>query len=165
VERRQEQHRQPPTRHPGENLHGLHHLHHQPHLRLRPRAPPSHTTTHRSCLIPAIPPQHEQNRIWLRACSVRAARPGCGGQQPPSGLLAVSGGWRQPGPADGHGQAVNRLNWRSCTFFLQSAISKRRDHTDPPIGLGPGTRMNVQRRPRCTFILLTSASRGGKTLE
>ena len=54
VERRQEQHRQPPTRHPGENLHGLHHLHHQPHLRLRPRAPPSHTTTHRSCLIPAI---------------------------------------------------------------------------------------------------------------
>ena len=52
--RRQEQHRQPPTRHPGENLHGLHHLHHQPHLRLRPRAPPSHTTTHRSCLIPAI---------------------------------------------------------------------------------------------------------------
>ena len=54
VERRQEQHRQPPTRHPGENLHGLHHLHHQPHLRLRPRAPPNHTTTHRSCLIPAI---------------------------------------------------------------------------------------------------------------
>ena len=54
VGRRQEQHRQPPTRHPGENLHGLHHLHHQPHLRLRPRAPPSHTTTHRSCLIPAI---------------------------------------------------------------------------------------------------------------
>ena len=52
--RRQEQHRQPPTRHPGENLHGLHHLHHQPHLRLRPRAPPNHTTTHRSCLIPAI---------------------------------------------------------------------------------------------------------------
>ena len=52
--RRQEQHRQPPTRHPGENLHGLHHLHHQPHLRLRPRAPTNHTTTHRSCLIPAI---------------------------------------------------------------------------------------------------------------
>ena len=64
VERRQEQHRQPPTRHPGENLHGLHHLHHQPHLRLRPRAPPNHTTTHRSCLIPAINSlKHElQNR-------------------------------------------------------------------------------------------------------
>ena len=41
--RRQEQHRQPPTRHPGENLHGLHHLHHQPHLRLRPRSPAPRT--------------------------------------------------------------------------------------------------------------------------
>ena len=54
VERRQEQYRQPPARHPGEHLRGLHRLHHQPHLRLRLRAPPSHTATHRSCLIPAI---------------------------------------------------------------------------------------------------------------
>ena len=54
VERRQEQCRQPPARHPGEHLRGLHRLHHQPHLRLRLRAPPSHTITHRSCLIPAI---------------------------------------------------------------------------------------------------------------
>ena len=69
------------------------------------------------------------------------------------------------GPAGGHGQAVNQPNWRSCTFFLQSAISKRRDHADPSIGLGPGTRMNVQRRPRCTFILSPDVPRGGKTLE
>ena len=60
VERRQSQHRQPPARHPGEHLRGLHRLHHQPHLRLRLRAPPSHTTTHRSCLIPAIPFQHQR---------------------------------------------------------------------------------------------------------
>ena len=39
-----------PAKHPR----GLHHLHHQPHLRLRLRAPPNHTTTHRPCLIPAI---------------------------------------------------------------------------------------------------------------
>ena len=69
------------------------------------------------------------------------------------------------GSAGDHGQAVSRPGWRSCTFFLQSAISKRRDHADLLGGLGLGTRMNVQRRPRCTFILLTSASRGGKTLE
>ena len=54
VERRQEQCRQPPARHPGEHLRAPHRLHHQPHLRLRLRAPPSRTATHRSCLIPAI---------------------------------------------------------------------------------------------------------------
>ena len=55
VERRQEQYRQPPRARPGEHLRGLHRLHHQPHLRLRLRAPTSHTITHRSCLISAIP--------------------------------------------------------------------------------------------------------------
>ena len=69
------------------------------------------------------------------------------------------------GSAGGHRQAVNRPNWRSCTFFLQSTINKRRDHADPPASLGLGTRMNVQRRPRCTFILSPDASRGGETLE
>ena len=56
LKRRQEQYRQPPHTRPGEHLRSLHRLHHQPHLRLRLRAPPSHTTTHRSCLIPAISP-------------------------------------------------------------------------------------------------------------
>ena len=41
-----------PAKHPR----GLHHLHHQPHLRLRLRAPPNHTTPHRPCLIPTIVP-------------------------------------------------------------------------------------------------------------
>ena len=54
VERRQEQCRQPPARHPGEHLRAPHRLHHQPHLRPRRRAHPSHTAPHRSCLIPAI---------------------------------------------------------------------------------------------------------------
>ena len=71
--RRQEQHRQPPTRRPGENLHGLHHLHHQPHLRLRPRAPPNHTTTHRSCLIPAIRAKALRSAPVLPACATRVA--------------------------------------------------------------------------------------------
>ena len=54
VERRQEQCRRPPARHPGEHLRAPHRLHHQPHLRPRRRAHPSHTAPHRSCLIPAI---------------------------------------------------------------------------------------------------------------
>ena len=51
---RQSQHRQPPRARPGEHLRAPTRLHHQPHLRLRLRAPPNHTTPHRPCLIPAI---------------------------------------------------------------------------------------------------------------
>ena len=54
---------------------------------------------------------------------------------------------------------------RSCTFFLQTAISKRRGHADLPGKPGPGNRMNVQRRPSCTFILSPDAPQGEKTLE
>ena len=63
------------------------------------------------------------------------------------------------------GGARGRASWRSCTFFLQTAISKRRDHADLPGKPGPGNRMNVQRRPSCTFILSPDAPRGGKPLE
>ncbi len=105
----------------------------------------------------------EQNLIVGLFWSCRVS--GCGGWRPGGRPAGGLGRLAPAGPADGYGEAVNRLNWRSCTFFLQTAISKRRDHADLPIGLGLGTGMNVQRRPRCTFILLTSASRGGKTLE
>ena len=54
---------------------------------------------------------------------------------------------------------------RSCTFFLQTAISKRRGHADLPGKPGPGNRMNVQRRPSCTFILSPDTPQGEKTLE
>ena len=53
---------------------------------------------------------------------------------------------------------------RSCTFFLQTAISKRRDHADLPGKPGPGNRMNVQRRPSCTFILSPDAPQGRETV-
>ena len=118
VERRQEQHRQPPTRHPGENLHGLHHLHHQPHLRLRLRAPPNHTTPHRLCLIPAIdrklPDHHDvplpesvsirllrlagPGAIKNRATQERAQRLDRVGLQQLPRHLRVPKGPRRPGP-------------------------------------------------------------------
>ena len=54
---------------------------------------------------------------------------------------------------------------RSCTFFLQTAISKRRDHAGLPGKPGHGNRMNVQQRLSCTFILSPDAPQGEKTLE
>ena len=75
--RRQEQYRQPPRARPGEHLRGLHRLHHQPHLRLRLRAPPNHTTTHRSCLSPAI---RSRSRQELEGCARRAPRTDLGAE-------------------------------------------------------------------------------------
>ena len=84
---------------------------------------------------------YSTDRIWLWACSGRAC----------AGVWWPVTRWR----------AVSR----SCTFFLQTAISKRRDHADLPGKPGPGNRMNVQRRPSCTFILSPDAPQGEKTLE
>ena len=87
-------------------------------------------------------------------------------------------GWLADGSGGAHRQAMAAQaapRWlrrrsraavsRSCTFFLQTAISKRRDHADLPGKPGPGNRMNVQRRPSCTFILSPDAPQGEKTLE
>ena len=84
---------------------------------------------------------YSTDRIWLWACSGRAC----------AGVWWPVTRWR----------AVSR----SCTFFLQTAISKRRDHADLPGKPGHGNRMNVQQRPSCTFILSPDAPQGEKTLE
>ena len=81
---------------------------------------------------------YSTDRIWLWACSGRAC----------AGVWWPVTRWR----------AVSR----SCTFFLQTAISKRRDHTDLSGKPGHGDRMNVQRRPSCTFILSPDAPRARK---
>ena len=84
---------------------------------------------------------YSTDRIWLWACSGRAC----------AGVWWPVTRWR----------AVSR----SCTFFLQTAISKRRDHAGLPGKPGHGNRMNVQQRLSCTFILSPDTPQGGKTLE
>ena len=95
------------------------------------------------------------------ARSLRRAGPGA------ADPLAGPTGGRGPSdrPIGGRGQAVGWHGRRSCTFFLQTAISKWQDHADSPIGPDPGGRMNVQRGRRCTFILFPDVPEGGKPLE
>ena len=116
--RRQEQYRQPPRARPGEHLRAPTRLHHQPHLRLRLRAPPNHTTPHRPCLIPAIAvllavnglvpcesllhPLREVRRYFFQAARITTPGVAQPGAQPPdlnrlaAKTLLTPGRWNDP---------------------------------------------------------------------
>ena len=127
-------------------------------------------TVRRWCGVPPWRPRAAGGRAGGRGRATAAPRQLAGGSGGSSSSRVGHGG---SGGATGRplqlrrlsGGARGRASWRSCTFFLQTALSKRRDYADLPGKPGPGNRMNVQRRPSCTFILSPDAPRGGKPLE
>ena len=127
-------------------------------------------TVRRWCGVPPWRPRAAGGRAGGRGRATAAPRQLAGGSGGSGSSRVGHGG---SGGATGRplqlrrlsGGARGRASWRSCTFFLQTAISKRRDHADLPGKPGPGNRMNVQQRPSCTFILSPDAPQGEKTLE
>ena len=126
-------------------------------------------TVRRWCGVPPWRPRAAGGRAGGRGRATAAPRQLAGGSGGSGSSRVGHGG---SGGATGRplqlrrlsGGARGRASWRSCTFFLQTAISKRRDHADLPGKPGPGNRMNVQRRPSCTFILSPDAPPGRETV-
>ena len=99
------------------------------------------------------------------ASAPSAPSPGCSPSARPSWSRSLG---PDPGPglaasdreAAGPHQAVRRLRrwaggpkgWRCCTFFLPRPVRDRWYFNDPSSQKVGSTRMNVQRRRRCTFI-------------